>query len=79
MIDPTLTIALVFAIGWALSYRAKWKRAERQLTSVEAVSEFRAKLIANQDRQILELIEKLESTEAALTKAVAAEWPRGAA
>lgn len=28
--DPTLTIALVIAIGWALSYRAKWKRAERQ-------------------------------------------------
>lgn len=79
MMDPTLSIALVIAIGWALSYRAKWKRAERQLTSVEAVSEFRAKLIANQDRQILELIEKLESTEAALTKAVAAEWPRGAA
>jgi hypothetical protein len=77
--DPTLTIALVFAIGWALSYRAKWKRAERQMANAKEVSEFRAKLIANQDRQILELIEKLESTEAALHKAVAAEWPRGAA
>ncbi|HEY3499589.1 MAG TPA: hypothetical protein VGK73_33090 [Polyangiaceae bacterium] len=28
--DPTLTIALILAIGWALSYRAKWKRAERE-------------------------------------------------
>lgn len=28
--DPTLTIALLLAIGWALSYRAKWKRAERE-------------------------------------------------
>lgn len=61
--DPTLTIALVLAIGWALSYRAKWRRAELQLTSAEAVSEFRAKLIDNQERSIVTLLEKLEAAE----------------
>lgn len=61
--DPTLAIALVFAIGWALSYRVKWKRAEQQLTSAESVSEFRAKLIDNQERTVQELLEKLDHTE----------------
>lgn len=63
MTDPTLSIALVIAIGWALSYRAKWRRAELQLTSVEAVSEFRAKLIDNQDRTIVALLEKVEEKD----------------
>lgn len=61
--DPTLAIALVFAIGWALSYRAKWKRAERQMAHIEQTSEFRAKLIDNQERTIQELLEKLDHTE----------------
>lgn len=61
--DPTLTIALVLAIGWALSYRAKWKRAERQLANAKEVSEFRAKLIDNQERTVQELLGKLEAAE----------------
>lgn len=63
VIDPALTIALILAIGWALSYRAKWRKAELQLTSAEAVSEFRAKLIDNQDRTIVALLEKVEEKD----------------
>lgn len=59
----SLSLALILTLGWALSYRAKWRKAELQLTSVEAVSEFRAKLIDNQERTVQELLEKLDHTE----------------
>lgn len=59
----SLTIALVIALGWALSYRAKWRRAERQLTHSEQTSQFRAKLIDNQDRTIVALLEKVEEKD----------------
>lgn len=49
--DPTLAIALVIAIGWALSYRAKWKRAERQMAHIEQTNQFRAKLIREARKQ----------------------------
>lgn len=63
--DPTIPLALslIVSLGWALSYRAKWRRAERQLANAKEVSEFRAKLIDNQERTVQELLEKLDHTE----------------
>lgn len=63
MTDPTLPLALLLTIGWALSYRAKWRKAERQLTHAEQTNQFRAKLIDNQERTVQELLEKLDHTE----------------
>lgn len=61
--DPTLTIALILAIGWALSYRAKWKRAERQLTHLAAAKDVIHKRAWAAEDQLSAALKKADDTE----------------
>lgn len=74
-----LSVALIIAIGWALSYRAKWRRAEQLVTHWRSLSEHQARCLVAKTEEFEATLERLAATEAALHKAVAAEWPRGAA
>lgn len=61
--DPTLTIALVIAIGWALSYRAKWRRAERLVTHWRSLSEHQTRCLVARTEEFEATIEKLEAAK----------------
>jgi hypothetical protein len=61
--DPTLAIAIVFALGLALSYRAKWKRAERQVAHMETTARYQRNRVDATERELGRLYEKLDHTE----------------
>lgn len=75
----SLSLALIVSLGLAVRFYLRTLDLGRRNAALEADREFSANRIKQQDATIAELLERLESTEAALTKAVAAEWPRGAA
>ena len=77
--DPTLTIALVFAIGMAARFYLRTLDMGRRNAALEADREFSARRVKQQDATIAELLDKLEATESALHRAIDREVPRGAA
>lgn len=79
MTDPTLPLALILACALAVVFDVRWRNARRRCVALEAERDFQARRVAQQDQTISELLDKLAATEAALTKAVEAEYPRGAA
>lgn len=58
-----LALALILSLALAVVFFMRMRRAERQLTNAEEVSEFRARLIVNQDRSIIALLEKIEAKD----------------
>ena len=81
MTDPTIPLALslIVSLGLAARFYLRTLDMGNRAATLEADREFLSNRVAQQDATIAELLERLESTEAALHKAVAAEWPRGAA
>lgn len=61
--DPTLTIALVFAIGMAARFYLRTLDMGRRNAALEADREFMSRRVKQQDATIAELLEKLDHTE----------------
>lgn len=92
MMDPALPLALIFACALAVVFYVKWRRAEtrnpalpceielaRRLNVMERRYAVSVRLFNSEHARARQLEREIEATRAALTKAVEAEYPRGAA
>lgn len=71
-VTPT-DLALIVISALAVVFFVRLRRAQRQLAHLAEANTFRGNLIANQDEQIVGLLEKIEAMDAERVE------PRGAA